>query len=168
MTKTLAKLNHGVGIKERTYLAGCIDCDGFITIKRDTYKLRKVHDASVPIFYERIGFKQVKPEIVDMLYNTFGGYRSIQKPTAKNGKPLYSWDCRNLQANLCIRTIMPYLRIKKEQAELCMELRKSLEKTKRIRNPHTNIPASELELRERLFNKIKSLNDVRTHNPVLI
>lgn len=168
MTKTYPKLLHDIGLKDKTYLAGCIDCDGYITIKRDTYKLRKVGDASTPIFYERVGFKQVSPEIVDMLHEAFGGYRSIQKPSAKNGKPLYSWEARNLQANLCIKVLLPYLRIKKRQAEICMELRESIERTKHTRLPKTNIPKEELALRESLFNQVKSLNDTRTTKPVLI
>ena len=168
MSKSYSKLLHDVGLKKRAYLAGCIDCDGYITIKRDTYKLRKKGDASTPIFYERIGFKQTHPEVVDLFYKCFGGYRNIQKPSAKRGKPLHSWEARNLQANLCIKLLLPYLRVKRQQAEICMELRKSLEKTKHIRLPGTNIPKEELQLRESLFNQIKALNDIRPTKPVLI
>jgi len=168
MTKTYNKLLHDVGLKEKCYLAGCIDCDGYITIKRDTYKLRKTGDAFIPIYYERVGFKQVSPEIVDMLHAAFGGYRSIQKPSAKNGKPLYSWEVRNLQANLCIKLILPYLRIKTRQAHLCMKLRSSLERSKHTRLPGTNVSTEEMKLRESLFDQIKSLNDVRNHKPRLI
>jgi len=72
------------------YLAGIIDADGTIGIKRSTYSMRH-GGSSQPVFSERVCVKQVTPEVIDLLYETFGGYRFTAGPGSRNGRPMHGW-----------------------------------------------------------------------------
>jgi hypothetical protein len=166
----------------KAYLAGCIDCDGSISIKRSTYHMRALKDAGQPVYSERVMFKQVTPQVTELLKQYFGGYYRVERPSAKNGKPLYAWQTTDLQAIKCIEILMPYLRVKKAQAQLIRELR-TLKNVPRIkvgtftmRNrwgaeitiPRRIVDPQIILQKDILFSKIKALNDVRTTKPILI
>ena len=108
------------------YLAGAIDSDGSIGIKRSTYHIRVRKDAGNPVFSERVMLKQVTPQIPELLHQCFGGYYRLETASCKqNGKPLYSWQCTDKQAAFVCETLLPHLRVKKRQAEILLELRES-------------------------------------------
>lgn len=107
------------------YLAGAIDSDGSITMKRSTYHMRVRKDAKNPVYSERILLKQVTPDIPEFLQETFGGSLRTTKGQTPNSKPLYSFECRDLQAAALCRQLLPYLRVKRKQAEINLELRES-------------------------------------------
>ena len=157
------------------YLAGVMDSDGYFTIKRSTYNIRKIKDSHFPKYGEKVGLKQVQPQAIDLLFNNFGGYRRIEKPTAQNGKPLHSVSLTDRKANFFIKSILPFLRIKKKQAKILIDLRKSINEGKQGRSEivcnsrwgrpmktHRAITSPEqLKYRESLIKEIKSLNDIR-------
>ena len=165
-----------------SYLAGCLDCDGWFTIKRSTYAMRVTKDAGQPVYSERIGLKQVTPEVVDLLHEYFGGYRRIEKPSAKNGKPLYAWSVSDRNAIICAEAVLPYLKVKAKQAHLLVELRVikgqarvqsgTYEMVNRwgssVTMPRRIVSADAIAAKEKLFNEIKSLNDSRPTHPVLV
>ena len=164
------------------YIAGIMDADGYFTIKRDTYRTRVIKDRENPTYYERVGIKQTSKEAIELIYKYFGGYYHIEKSSAKNGKPLYAVELRNLKAHNFIKAIYPYLRIKKKQAEILLKLRESIRrgKTKRKKTMQRTrwgnyavftryaVDDDEIEYRERLISEIKKLNDSRNdpkHQP---
>ncbi len=108
-----------------SYLAGVIDSDGFITIKRSTYHVRVHKTATNPVYIERIGLQQVAPEIPALLKETFGGQSSLQRPQTPNSRPLWRWNATNTHAAKACKAMLPFLRIKRRQAELVLELRES-------------------------------------------
>jgi len=110
---------------DKAYLAGVIDSDGYISIRMSTYGKRKRADTHNPVFSERIGLKQVQPQAVLLFHDAFAGSRSLQKPTAKRGKPLYGWEATCRQAAKALRILLPYLRIKRAQADIALRLRDS-------------------------------------------
>lgn len=105
------------------YLAGAMDSDGHFSIKRNTYSMRIVGDSGQPSYSERVGIKQVTPHVPELLKATFGGALSTQKPSSPNGKPLVGWQATNKIAAHCAKSLLPYLRIKRRQAALLLELR---------------------------------------------
>lgn len=107
------------------YLAGAIDSDGSIGIKRSTYHIRVRKDAKNATYSERIQLKQVTPQIPELLKECFGGAFRIEKPSTQDGKPLFSYGCTDKQAARACELMLPYLRVKRRQAELVLELRKS-------------------------------------------
>lgn len=115
------------------YCAGVIDSDGYIGVKRSTYAMRITKDCEQATYSERVAVKQVEPEAIELLHGLFGGYRGIGKPTAKKGRSLYCWQVTDQRAAIFLKAILPYLRIKKQQAQNCLELRKMKDASKRAR-----------------------------------
>lgn len=108
-----------------SYLAGAIDSDGSIGIKRQTYHKRVRKDATNATFSERIMLKQVTPQIPHLLKEHFGGYLRQEKASTADGKPLWSWQVTDKQAAFAAKVLLPYLRVKTRQAEIVLELRES-------------------------------------------
>lgn len=113
------------------YLAGAIDSDGTIGIKRSTYSMRVTGESKNPIFSERVALRQVTPDIPELLKKSFGGSLYMTKPSTPNGRHLWSWAATDLRAVECLRALMPHLRVKKEQARNCLDLRRLKEVSKR-------------------------------------
>ena len=98
------------------YAAGVIDSDGYIGVKRNDYSQRVRGDAGQPVYAPRALVKQVTPEAVDLLHEMFGGYRGDARPSATNGRPLFTWEAHSANAVRACEAVLPYLRIKREQA----------------------------------------------------
>jgi len=157
------------------YIAGVMDSDGYFTIKKSTYNMRKFKDRKNPQYSEKCGIKQVQSQAVKFIYENFGGYYRIEKPSSENGKPLYAVQLMNKKAHTFIKIIYPYLRIKKSQAQILLKLRQSLDKGKTekgisyhkdrwgntTRFIRYRVSPEEIQYRETLIKEIKSLNDTR-------
>ena len=105
------------------YLAGAIDSDGYISIKRSSYHRRVRLDAHNNLYQEVIGLKQVTREVPQLLLATFGGHCRLEKPWTANSRPLYSYVATDKHAAEACRLLLPYLRVKHDQAEAVLELR---------------------------------------------
>lgn len=103
------------------YLAGVIDSDGTIGIKINTWRSRQTGEQLT--YSERVHIRQVTREAIDLLAETFGGNVGIEDPHSKRGKPLYRWGVTDGRAVEVITALLPYLRIKRRQAENCLALR---------------------------------------------
>lgn len=116
------------------YLAGVLDSDGTIGVKKSTYSMRVIGDSTAPTYSERIHVRQVSREAVDLFAATFGGNVGVEDPHAKRGKPLFRWGITDKKAAACLAALAPYLRIKRWQAENCLSLRtlKEHSKTSRV------------------------------------
>ena len=115
------------------YCAGLIDADGTIGIKRNTYAVRVRKDSQQPSYSERIHIRQVTREGLDLLSESFGGTVGREDPHSLRGQSLYRWGQTDLKATATLRQLIPFLRIKKEQAKNCLALRKLKEKSKKAR-----------------------------------
>ncbi|MFQ5878779.1 MAG: hypothetical protein ACE5IZ_01190 [Dehalococcoidia bacterium] len=162
------------------YLAGLLDADGYFTIKRNTYHVRIRGDARCPMFNERIGLKQTRPEGVALLHSLFGGYRNIQRGYSRHTKLLHGWQVTDAAAAKVAQAMLPFLRLKRQQAGLIIALRrhKGLGRM-RLRQPDgTTFPwrhwtgktiqmrrfvmrPEAVAYRQALFERVKTLNDTR-------
>lgn len=151
------------------YLAGVMDSDGcFIIVKRE----QPPKSGISPCYYEKCSLKQKEPEAVELIYKTFGGHLRIDQPKMKNAKPLHSLQLSNIIAHNFIKSIYPYLRIKKVRAKVLLDLREKIEtkETRKQKCPQKNrwgktaiytkdvLTRREIKAREKLFQKIKFLN----------
>lgn len=97
----------------KAYWAAVIDCDGSIVItKTNGY------------YFIRIMIYQKKPKIIYQAKNEFncGSIRKyIQNTAVKNDAVMHYWHATTNDAEKVLRTILPYMRIKKEQAKLALE-----------------------------------------------
>jgi hypothetical protein len=104
------------------YIAGAIDADGCISIKRCTTRMRVKRDCRNPIYKSKITLGQVTPEVPQLLKKCFGGCVYISKPQTKNSKPMFTWTATDRLACKVVKIILPYLLIKKQQAQTVIEL----------------------------------------------
>lgn len=123
----------GVKVEDLAYCAGVIDSDGTIGVKRSTYSMRVTGDSKQPTYSERICVKQVTPEAIDLLRHIFGGTRYYEAPSARMGKRLYVWQVTDLKAAACLVALLPFLRIKANQARNCLALREVKSASKKAR-----------------------------------
>src|SRR6266702_2354802 len=104
------------------YAAGVIDSDGYIGVNRSTYAMRVRGDASQAVYAARVMVKQVEPQAIDLLHEMFSGYRSAAPPTAARGRLLHAWEVHSANAGRACVALLPYLRIKRVQAENAIEV----------------------------------------------
>lgn len=100
------------------YLAGVIDSDGCITIKRRRVKTAAEWNMQACIFV-----RQVTDQAVTLLQQTFGGRINL-RPSGPCGRPLYHWEADRVRAANVAKALLPYLRIKRRQAEIVLEFSK--------------------------------------------
>lgn len=148
------------------YVAGVIDSDGSIAILRDTHAIRHGR-ATQASFSERVTIRQIEPEAVDLVHSFFGGSRSVVEGRRAHQQPLQSVQIVDRQASRLLAEVCPYLRIKKQQALLCLALRAVKEQSRLARfaigRGHRGGGRRPLEFSaemERLFAEMKVLNRV--------
>src|SRR5437016_7150024 len=93
------------------YLAGLIDGDGTITIG----SLAKGYKAGLPYFQVKI----IHLETLMALKLKFGG--SIYVQILPSGKEIGTWRIQGNQALSMLRRMLPYLSVRKGQAEVVLE-----------------------------------------------
>ena len=154
------------------YLAGFIDGEGSLMIRKNNYRVinPKYGDCKNPQYSPRVGVKNTREEPLILLKETFGGYLQKDKkiyPSIsgfKSNKPIYVYSAEHNIAYLVVETLLPYLIIKKKQAEVILELRETKkEATKnRYKNNaefHGKPYRQESILKfEQLYNEVKILN----------
>lgn len=104
------------------YAAGVVDSDGYIGVHRNSYAMRVRGDAGQPVYQPRVQVKQVMPQAIDLMHELFGGHRYDSNPTAARGRPLVVWSVHSKMAGAVCAALMPYLRIKRAQAENVVEV----------------------------------------------
>lgn len=104
------------------YAAGVIDSDGCIAVRKTDYAGRRSGAGWQAVYQPRVTVKQVTPQAIDFLHNLFGGYRFEGKPTAARGRVLLGWDVHSAAAVTVCESLLPYLRIKREQALNAIEV----------------------------------------------
>lgn len=102
------------------YLAGIIDADGCIRVSRE----KPYNNRATPGYHARVHVRMVERQAVDLLGETFGGHIWKQKPSLERGRPLYVWDISDLKAQHALEALLPYLRVKRAQAENALALRR--------------------------------------------
>lgn len=105
------------------YLAGAMDSDGYFTIKRSTYHRRVRGDAKNAVYSEKLGLHQTTPDIPHLLKECFGGSLYMATAASENRKPMWRYTATDKGAAMACKMLLPYLMVKKRQAQLLLELR---------------------------------------------
>ena len=116
-------------IKQTTisYLAGLVDGEGYVGIKKDMTSVRNKHSKS-PLYHEIIQIRMADEYAIKLFKKVFGGnYYKETENSKYSKKPLYCFKISDLAAANALRILLPYLRIKNKQAKLCLKLRKNKE-----------------------------------------
>ncbi|MHA4819453.1 hypothetical protein ACXZ65_34450 [Streptomyces aculeolatus] len=96
------------------YLAGVIDSDGYITVHRSVRSGKAYYAA-------RIGIAGTRRQPHDLAASLWGGTVSLYQPKNPRHRGQYQWSRSGDGAYGPISDVLPYLRVKKEQAHLAIE-----------------------------------------------
>lgn len=120
------------------YAAGVIDSDGSIRIRRDTYAMRVLKNTLQATFSECVTIRQLETDAIDLLHAYFGGSRRliVTRSEVRIRQPLHSLELVDKRAATLLRSILPFLRLKGPQAELCLELRRLKDASRMARFAH--------------------------------
>lgn len=109
------------------YLAGMIDADGYVTA---SYVDR---GAILPDVGAQIGITGSRREPHDLAAGIFGGNVSCHVPLSGH-KPQFHWQRAGRSAVPVLSALLPYLRVKREPAELVLALQDQLEELRMSRD----------------------------------
>jgi hypothetical protein len=137
------------------YLAGLLDADGYFSIMCNASGQKKFGRAN-PQWFECVGLKQTIDIGPKLLKETFGGTIWKEKPSAINGKPLFAWRVSSKSAMECAKRLLPFLRIKRQQAQFLVRL--GMHKAK---NGNKRLTDTSVAYRQKLRTQCRALNDTR-------
>ena len=139
---------------DKRYLAGLIDGEGCI------YFTKRSGNKKETYVNLRLNISNTYKPLMERLHNEFGGYLRIHtnKHQFKSGryrKIGYDLVLCNQQAEKVIRECLPYFIIKKERAEIALDIRKNVSK---YQATGKLIPEKEIQKRKGLIDRLKMIN----------
>lgn len=161
MSPRLLRVCQNRHVNKIAYLAGLIDGEAYVGIKRTRRK-----DATNFIYHERFQVRMVHEGSIRLLAHTLGG--SYYRESGYQGlhrRPLFCWQLSDALAAKAARLLLPWVIIKKPNLRMLLLLRKSKEdpRSRRRGSPAKRLMnASVLAYRDRLYMRCKALN----HAPV--
>ena len=136
--------------EDLAYTAGLIDGEGCIQIAR--HNNQKTVDGH-PRYVLMIRFNMVSAGILKWLCETYGGsFFPGKKPRNENWRQQWIWSLANRGGEDFLVLLLPYLRIKKAEAEVALEFRKTL-----LTDHHSKVTSELAEEREDMYWKLRLL-----------
>lgn len=132
---------------EKAYIAGLFDADGSIMIASSRRKWASPYRVSLALTNRDL-------RLLTDLKTIYGGSINSIKPAKPWHSACYHWFIGSKKAVNVLREIYPFLRIKRAQADLALELAAKIEKT--IAYP--GLTEEDLASRQKLWVEIKKLN----------
>jgi hypothetical protein len=134
------------------YLAGLFDGDGTVYINKS--KPYGKYGKS-PNHWLIVGIANTYQELIDWLKDNFGGW---VKKGSKNRLQVLHWTLSSNEGSDFLNKILPYLRIKKRQANLAIEFQ--IHKKLAVKNNPGNraLSSEEIEKRDWYKQRLSSLN----------
>ena len=159
------------------YAAGFFDGEGCVRIARSNHKKNR----KSPMYYLIVMIRQKDGQIMDWLVGNFGGMVILMNKTfIKNGFDkagenwIYEWRVENIKAQLFLKSILPFSKLKKPQIELALQFqeRKNQGRLKKQGdNQHyTGLSVYELTERERLKVELSAMKKIyhKAKNPNVV
>ena len=135
---------------ELAYMAGLFDGEGYIAITNHVRRNRPSKDYKL---FCRVAM--CNPYIPKFFELHFGGRVFTYKK--ENRRRVWSWQIANDPAMEFLQTVLPYLRLKKNEAELGIEFRERLQNV--VFRGRNRLPDSEVAIREAQRILMSSLKD---------
>lgn len=152
-------------IRDYAYTAGCIDCDGWVSIKKTNISREK---EKTPRYKLQVGVTGKDARVQQFLYGVWGGDLNFKDNSEKekregiNSTYIWEWIINSNQAKEMLKKILPYLKYKKDQADIAIRLQDRMQKA-----GSPKISEYELSKREELYLKCKELKKIYI-NPVQV
>ena len=146
-------------IAQMAYLAGILDGEGSFII--GCYAFSK--KTGVPHFHTTIQVTSTDKVLIEWLVDNFGGKLSTYtaRQLSNNFKRIpFRWTIHSDRVKHLCECTLPYLVIKKDQAQIMIDMRNTLEKTRMRKGQKGTQPIEKevLDIRYALFHKIKLLH----------
>lgn len=103
------------------YCAGLIDGEGCIRIKKS--KAYECQERKTPGYHAMIQVRMVSRSAIEFLATTLGGWHFVSRSYLESGRPFFNWQMSDKKAEAALRLVLPFLRVKDEQAKLVIALR---------------------------------------------
>lgn len=140
-------------LEDRIYTAGLVDGEGCICIS----KLKKSPRGLSPYHHLQFSLENTDPFITYWLQERFGGSVRLDKTKAsQNHKPTYRWALKKVETLQFLRQLLPYLLIKRPQAELALQFYQQCDV--RRRGHKRRLEEDEILKREEFYTHMKELN----------
>ena len=107
--------NEVATLEDLVYAASTVDCEGCVTITK------RYRDINNPYYGLKVTISNTKRALIDWLYDTFGG-NTHEKYNGPGRKLLYTWQIHGEAAADFLSDVLPYMKLKNEQAEVGIEL----------------------------------------------
>lgn len=101
---------------ELAYMAGIVDGEGCIGLKGERLSETK-SGLTVKRAEARLEITNTDVRLIHWIVSHFGGNSRPKKPANPKAKPAFSWACGGERAHAILSRLMPYLVMKKAQAE---------------------------------------------------
>jgi len=139
----------------KSYLAGIIDGEGCFNIHKNSNRVS--YTARLMVGMSGDGSLKV----LRMLHDAYGGSLRSNGKRRDHYKEEWMWYATGKTLERVLADILPFLLIKREQAELCLELRRSSASRVHLvkgKKGIQHVPANVLEYRQALKEKVNGLN----------
>jgi len=134
---------------ENAYFAGILDGEGTIALKRSHDTLHRKHTH----YYPGVMITNTHKGVCDLAKEIYGGCVYERKSWRHTGyKPCFQWLIGSRMADSFLRLVLPYLIIKKDQAELVLTFYEGI--FTNGRQPTDE----EIKRRDELCERLKELN----------
>jgi len=135
------------------YLAGIIDGEGCLGISKNSTKKQRQKN---PKYQSEVCVVNTNHALMDWLQNKIGGLVNARKNyQEETWKTAYRWRIKEGQHSTLLKSILPYLIIKKKQAELIIEF----QETKKLQSLFgRELSDEQKDTREFYYQSLKKLN----------
>jgi hypothetical protein len=139
------------------YAAGMVDADGYVGICKNSQKPSRHWN---PRYQTEVVVTNTYLPMLEWLKANHGGSISIRGRVKDHHKTGYGWKIGDQLAAAFCRAIAPYMRIKREQALLIIEMQEA-KLTPRPRGTGVRLPEELLARYESIYQRFLALNDSR-------
>jgi hypothetical protein len=142
-------LKEGIREKDLIYAAGFFDGEGTVKIEKGDRRTKKPYG-----FRLHIQVSNTHKGVIDWFKETFGaGYVYVRGNKTDGGRDYYDWGLYGHKAQRFLKLLYPYLKVKREDAEIGILFQESINKY----GHKKEVPAYELEYRQKLRERLQNL-----------
>lgn len=131
-----------VSRKDRIYLAGIIDGEGYVSILK---KKREGKYQRVPYYADAVvKVASVDKILIDFIHDRYPGYVSKRIPKKKNHKISWAWDLKGtMKVKHFLEDIYPYMLVKQKNAKIVLDFIRLRERMGRVGIHRGNKPTTQ-------------------------
>jgi hypothetical protein len=143
------------------YAAGFFDGEGSAVIRRKPPQIKST-TSPLPRYRVEALIRITNRDVLEMLQARWGGSIIFSKAPKSHWKDWYQWQIQATKAMTFLQEILPYLIIKKQQAELAIQFQKHIIESGKLRYGGQGLkryPYEEIiRIRDGFFYQMKALN----------